>query len=143
MFRYHNTLKCMHFGINKTIENLLSVCWWPNMRQHVSDHIKECISCAAVKDPCRKTRVPMRINMASYPLQRVATNIAGPFPVSRRGNQWAICFIDHFTKYCYIIAAREERDSSQNIRRGMVDKIRNVEDIPIRSGRQLHERAGE
>ena len=60
MFCFHTSNEGMHFGMNKVSQNLLSVCWWPGLRQDVSEYISRCDSCNKVKEPYRRIRVPMK-----------------------------------------------------------------------------------
>ena len=101
---FHESLEGMHYGIHKCVENLLEVCWWPKLRQDVIDYIEACESCATVKDPQRRTKVPLKSQHADYPMQTISVDVAGPLVESERGNKYLLCFVDHFTRYVDMFA---------------------------------------
>lgn len=109
LYRLHKSVEGMHLGITKTLKTLSEMCWWNGMRKAVEDYVNSCDSCAQIKNPYRRIRVPMKGQYPQHALQTVSCDLAGPFPVSKRGNKWFIVFVDHFTKYCEIVALPDAR----------------------------------
>ena len=46
-----------------------------------------------------KKRAPLQSMKASYPMQRVAVDIAGPFPQTAKGNLYVLVAADYFTRW--------------------------------------------
>ena len=108
MFCFHTSNEGMHFGMNKVSQNLLSVCWWPGLRQDVSEYISRCDSCNKVKEPYRRIRVPMKTQVATYPMETVSSDITGRLPCTERGNCYVIGFRDSFTRFCVLVAIPDQ-----------------------------------
>lgn len=103
LHKFHSSIEGMHLGIEKTTKNLLTVCYWERMRKDVETYLANCDSCARIKNPHQRIRVPMKGQMTNHVLETVCSDIAGPLPVTTRGNKWIIVFIDQFSKYCEIL----------------------------------------
>jgi transposase InsO family protein len=104
LHRFHASREGMHLGVDKTAMNLSSVCYWKGMRSDIQDYIRSCDSCARVKNPNQRIRVPMKNFPPSHVLETVCSDLCGPFPVSDRGNRWIVVFTDQFSKFCEIQA---------------------------------------
>ena len=51
-----------------------------------------------LKDLKKKARAPLGRYIVSVPMDRVATDITGPFPVSEKGFKYILVIQDHFSK---------------------------------------------
>ena len=51
------------------------------------------------RDLKRKQRVPMKQFIVGAPLERIAVNVLGPFPVSEKGNKYLLIIGDYFAKW--------------------------------------------
>ena len=88
-----------HLGLKRTLCRLKQRVYWVGLRRDVRDWCRTCKVCAAKKGPARKTRAPLQLYQAGAPMQRMAVDIAGPFPRTRRGNRFICVAMDYFTKW--------------------------------------------
>ena len=58
-----------------------------------------CPVCASRKTPSPKARAPLTSIKTGYPLQIVAMDIMGPFPMSAQGNRYILVVSDYFTRW--------------------------------------------
>ena len=89
-----------HLGIERTLEKLRKRYYWPFMTSDVTKFCKACEVCESRKAPVPTPRAPLVQDSASFPLERVAIDIMGPLPESRRGNRYIVVVCDYFTKWC-------------------------------------------
>ena len=95
----HGSVSSGHMGIKKTLQRLRKRSYWVGMRRDVQEWCRMCDVCAAKKGPPRTPQAPLQIVGVGAPMQRVAVDIAGPFPVSSAGNRYIVVVIDYFTKW--------------------------------------------
>ena len=88
-----------HLVIKRTLCRLRQHVYWVGLRRDVQDWCCICKACAAKKGPTRKARAPLQLYQASAPMQRMAVDIAGPFPHTQRGNRFTCVAMDYFTKW--------------------------------------------
>ena len=98
-----------HLGVNKTIDRVRERFYWLHMRQDVEDWCRRCSSCAASKGPRVRSRGELQKYVVGAPFERVAMDIAGPFPVSDGGNRFILVVMDYFSKWpeAYAISNQE------------------------------------
>ena len=60
---------------------------------------KKCVVCAGSNGPHRKRKAPMRQYNVGSPFERIAIDVAGPFPESNDGNKYIIVVMDYFSKW--------------------------------------------
>jgi len=88
-----------HAGVKRTLCRLRQRVYWIGLRQDVQDWCRACRVCAAKRGPARKTRAPLQLYQAGAPMERIAVDIAGPFPRTRKGNRFLCVAMDYFTKW--------------------------------------------
>ncbi|KAL7883281.1 hypothetical protein SRHO_G00009390 [Serrasalmus rhombeus] len=88
-----------HFGITKTLGRLRQRFWWPGCRADVELHVHCCDICAAKKGPAKAARAPLQPMQSGSPMERVAVDVLGPFPITDAGNRFIIVAMDYFTKW--------------------------------------------
>ena len=73
---------------------------WPGQRVDVEQWCNRCQLCNTRKSPAQ-ARAPMQsTDFVSRPMQRIAMDIVGPFPETRRGKVTFWCMVcDYFTKW--------------------------------------------
>ena len=99
LHQLHNSPTGGHLGITKLYEKARSRFYWPKMRGSVRDWARECLECAKQKAPSKTPVAPLKQQIFGVPLERVAIDITGPFPVSTAGNRYIIVITDYFTKW--------------------------------------------
>lgn len=101
----HERIK--HLGYKKCATNLTKWYWWPGLAEKVKAVLKSCEVCKQIKDPNRKTLVPMgRKPIPSYPFQLISIDHFGPLPRSYKGNSMIFVVIDNFSKFIFLKALR-------------------------------------
>ena len=68
------------------------------MKEYVRFWILKCTVCGARRGLKKKARAPLGIYIVGAPMDRVATDITGPFPVSEKGFKYILVIQDHFSK---------------------------------------------
>jgi hypothetical protein len=76
-----------HLGISKTLEKARTRFYWPRQRQDIEDWCNQCEICSSRQSPTPKHRVPLQLQLAERPMERVAMDILGPLPETARGNK--------------------------------------------------------
>ena len=95
----HDKVSGGHLGVTKTLAKIRERFYWPTYKEDVEDWCRRCTTCAAVKGPQTRSRGRMRKYNVGYPFERIAVDIAGPFPVSDDGNRYVLCIGDYFSKW--------------------------------------------
>ncbi|KAJ8037598.1 hypothetical protein HOLleu_18448 [Holothuria leucospilota] len=95
----HNSISSAHLGINKTLKKVQRDYYWYKMKDDVKNWIRKCKTCGARKRPNRTPRAPLKVFSVGSPMDRVAVDILGPFPVSARGNKYVLVIGDVFTRW--------------------------------------------
>ncbi len=103
-YHMHSSSLSAHLGKTKTSEKLLQRYYWFDCRTDINNYIKRCDSCAASKSPSRKPKGPLGDMSVGAPLDRLATDILGPLPVTARGNKYILVVTDCFSKWVEIFA---------------------------------------
>lgn len=103
----HDSERSCHFGRYKTIEKTRSAYYWPRMRLDISEYVRKCEVCKAMK-PYNQSTTPPAGNFveAIRPFRIIATDICGPFPLSKNQNQYLLVAVDIFSKFTVLKAVR-------------------------------------
>ena len=92
------TVSC-HLGEDKTLARVKEKFFWPGYSSAVKEWCKTCVNCATRKAPTHKRRYPLQNILTGYPMQMVATDIMGPFPITTHGNKYILVASDYFTRW--------------------------------------------
>lgn len=68
------------------------------MVRDVREYVQKCEICEERKNPPNKKRHFLQKYVVGGPFERIATDIAGPFPTTERGNRYILVVGDYFTK---------------------------------------------
>ncbi|KAI4901978.1 hypothetical protein NFI96_025061 [Prochilodus magdalenae] len=88
-----------HFGVTKTLRQLRQRFYWPGCRADVELFVHCCDLCTAKKGPVGRSRAPLQSLRSGAPMERVAVDVLGPFPVTEDGNRYVLVAMDFFTKW--------------------------------------------
>jgi hypothetical protein len=88
-----------HLGVNKTIDKVRQRYYWLHSRDNVERWCPQCDNCAANRGHRTRARGQMHQYNVGAPFERVAIDIAGPFPWSDRRNRYLLIAMDYFTKW--------------------------------------------
>jgi hypothetical protein len=95
----HGGTSGAHFGVNKTLGKIRERFYWVNARHDIETWCRKCATCAASKGPRTRSRGLMKQYNVGAPFERIAFDIAGPFPVTDSGNKYIMVVIDYFSKW--------------------------------------------
>ena len=95
----HNGVSGGHFGVNKTLNKVRERFYWISSRQDVEAWCRKCKVCAATKGPQTRSRGQLKQYNVGAPFERIAIDIAGPFPVTKDGNKYILVAMDYFSKW--------------------------------------------
>ena len=95
----HDNVNAGHLGINKTISRVKRHFYWYRMKESVKLWIRNCTKCGSRKSPVNPPKAGIRSYQVGAPLDRVCTDILGPFPCLGRGNKYILLVGDYFTRW--------------------------------------------
>ena len=108
MHQMHNSLLSGHLGQKKTREKVLQGYYWHGVRENVNLWVLRCEICGANKPPATNPKAPLGSMLIGAPLDRLFTDIVGPFPVTKRGNIFILVVTDHFAKWVDIFSIPDQ-----------------------------------
>ncbi len=91
-----------HLGQKKTRARLLQGFYWFGARTDVNNWVMQCHTCGQVKPPAHPQHKAIGQMPVGGPLDRLATDVLGPLPETKRGNRYILVVTDHFTKWVEI-----------------------------------------
>ncbi|CAC5404170.1 unnamed protein product [Mytilus coruscus] len=109
---FHDVPSAAHLGVDKTLKKLKNGFYWPNMKEYVQAYCRSCDSCFARKPKKESTKAPLGTYISGEPMERVALDIFGPLPLTKRSNKYILVISDLFTKWTEAIALPNQESSS-------------------------------
>lgn len=133
---YHDSTTGGHLGTKKTLGKLRQRFYWPGMRSDVKEWCKACTMCCAKRGPPRAGAAPLQLYVSGAPMERVAVDIAGPLPVTKRGNRYICVAMDYFTKWPEAFALPSQ--DAATVAQGLIDNFFSRFGVPF----ELHSDQG-
>ena len=96
---YHDVPSAGHLCAEKVLEKIQRQFYWPKMSDTVQDYVKKCDKCAMRKMTKSSKHAPLGRYNVGEPMERVAMDILGPLPVTKKGNKYVLVVTDLFTKW--------------------------------------------
>ena len=112
LYHIHDSLLGGHLGQKKTREKALQRFYWSGIRENCNNWVSKYDECAKAKHPPRKPHAPLGEMPVGAPLDRLATDILGPFAESTQGNMYVLAVTDYFTKWVEIFAIPDQSAAS-------------------------------
>ena len=84
-----------HQGVTKTKNRVLQRYYWPGVFKAVAQYCELCQRSTPWK-PVRAEMIPMPL--MSCPFERMAMDLIGPLPRSRKGNWFVLTIVDYATR---------------------------------------------
>ena len=106
--------------------------YWCNMYKDVSYWCRICSTCGSRKMPHRHAKAPMKQYNVGYPMERIAVDISGPYPVSKKGNKYLFVVSCYFTKWVDEIPMKTQEASY--VATKLVNRFISIFGVPM----QLH-----
>ena len=74
-----------HFGVDKTIDKVSEICWWPGYTKDIQTYIHTCQQCARKKQPKNPIQADLQSIPIGGPMEMLAMDFVGPLPTSNKG----------------------------------------------------------
>ena len=132
----HSSVTAGHLGIRKTTQKVLQRFSWFKLRQDITYWCNTCDQCARRKTPPRKAKAPMTQYNVGMPLERIAIDLQGPYPKSKRGNKYILVVGDYFTKWVDAIPLKNT--TAEYVAKKLVNKFISIFGVPL----ELHSDQG-
>jgi hypothetical protein len=108
----HGGTSGRHLGVNKTIDKVQHRYYWFHLRGDVERWCQQCDTCAASRGPRTRSLGLMHQYYVGALFERLAIDIAGPFPESDSGNRYLLVAMDYFTKWPEVYAIPNQEAST-------------------------------
>lgn len=106
-----------HVGLDKVIQNLNKLYWFPSMREKVKAHINNCLRCVEFSPMSGKQEGFLRsIKKGNLPFHTIHIDHMGPLEKSTQGNKHLLVIVDAFTKFTKLYACKSTK-SEETIRK--------------------------
>ncbi|CAG2204118.1 unnamed protein product [Mytilus edulis] len=117
VFKYfHDVPSAGHLGPDKMLSRIQQLFYWPAMKSSMTRYCKECDQCAARKS-LKRNKAPLGQYLVGEPMERVAIDILGPLPLTKRQNRYVLVLCDCFSKWteAYAIPDQESLTIARTI----------------------------
>ncbi|KAK3085543.1 hypothetical protein FSP39_005031 [Pinctada imbricata] len=108
LFHNHESMMSGHLGANRTWKKTHAKLYWYEMRKDIAIYVQKCDNCAVNKPLPKSPKSPLGSTLVSAPLDRLAIDIMGPLPRTKRGNRYILVIIDCFTKWVEIFPIMDQ-----------------------------------
>ena len=92
-----------HFAERKMYSTLKKKYWWNRMHADIRQQCRTCLTCASRKGPGRSVHPFLQPILVGGPFHRVGVDVL-QLPLTFSGNQYAVVFMDYFTKWPQVFA---------------------------------------
>lgn len=92
----HDDLLGGHRGVDATLATIQNVVTWPQLREDVRTHVRECAVCQKMRAKPRE--VSPGTTMAETPFESIYIDCFGPLPESN-GYKHVLCMVDRFSAW--------------------------------------------
>ena len=96
-----------HLGRNKTIKRITRHFYWPSVFRDVTEYCRRCPECQRTAKGSQRKVPLIPLTVMEEPFQRIAVDVVGPLPWSRRGHQYILVACDYATRYPEAMALRK------------------------------------
>ena len=105
----HDAVTSAHLGVKKTTQKIKRQFYWYRLKETVRDWVRKCAKCGARKRPHKTPRAHLEDYRVGAPMDRLVTDILGPFPISDNGNKYILLVGDQFTKWMEAYAIPDQK----------------------------------
>lgn len=96
-----------HFSVDKTVERIENLYWFPRVRYTVKKYIKNCINCIYFKNKGGPKEGGLHpLPKFAQPFHTLHMDHLGPFVTTKRKNKYLLVIVDAFTKFVFIFAVK-------------------------------------
>ena len=87
-----------HMGRDRTTSRVLRRFYWPSLFQDMAVYCKSCPACQ--KTSKGRNRAPLiSMPIMGEPFQRIAMDLVGPLPKTKRGHRYMLVIVDYASRY--------------------------------------------
>lgn len=100
----HDAPAAGHLGIGRTLERLKTYHYWPHMRRDVTNYVNACEACQ--RNKASNQRIPgllQPLEIPTAPWETITMDLIGPLPVSPKGHDAILVFVDKLTKMVRLV----------------------------------------
>ena len=119
-----------HLGRRRTKYQVQRRAYWPGWNDTVVSVLRKCEPCATYHRGKAPKQTPLKPFVAGEPWEVVSIDITGPHPRSRRGHEYILTVVDHFTKWAEAIPIRNH--TATTVARVLFDNIFSRLGMPLR-----------
>jgi hypothetical protein len=95
-----------HLGRRRTKFQVQLRAYWPGWSDDVVRILKQCSPCAQYHRGKAPKQTPLKPFVAGEPWEVVSIDITGPHPRSRKGHEYILTLVDHFSKWAEAMPIR-------------------------------------
>jgi len=103
---FHSSGLLGHPGRNRTYDLLASRYYWEKLRSDTEQWVRDCALCARCKALVHTTAGLLGMRLISTPCEVLGIDLVGPWPTTRRGNNFILTVLDFFTHWVWFIPIR-------------------------------------
>lgn len=97
LWHFHDLPISGHQGVSKTTKRVdLSSYFRSNFHREISDYVKSCNICEGKKNPSKKKRHFVKSYVSGRRFEKIAADLARPFPTSENKNIYNLVVADYF-----------------------------------------------
>ncbi|KAE9292058.1 hypothetical protein PR003_g24861, partial [Phytophthora rubi] len=117
----HDSVFACHLRTPQTYAKIAANYWWPDMRAWVRRWVQSCRDCGTRKARAKEVIPPLRSQGVGDAGDRWALDVAGPLPVTDKGNRYVVAAVDYATRYAVVAAVPSHR--APDIANFIVEKL--------------------
>jgi len=106
IYSYFHVYMGNHLGINRTIDSINKIFYWPNSRAYITQRVHNCLTCQKSKTDLTGTKGKLSSIVPRYPGETIFIDTVGPLVPSFGYNYILIC-VDGFSRYTWLIPLRK------------------------------------
>jgi RNase H-like domain found in reverse transcriptase/Integrase zinc binding domain/Integrase core domain len=110
--RFHENRLSGHLGLPKTLFRIKQRFTWPKMNGQIKEAIENCLLCARRKAHGTRKMPLQPMPVGNYLFERVAMDLVGPVPESRKGNVYILVCGEYVSRYIEAIPLKDQQAST-------------------------------
>ena len=96
-----------HLGKDKTLTRISRRFFWPTLSQDVASYVRSCPACQRTRQK-KGEKAPLQpMPIMGNPFERIAMDVVGPLPKTRKGHEYILVVSDYATRYPEAIPLRK------------------------------------
>ena len=93
-----------HLGAERMYQLMRDKVIWPSMRRDIFEYVADCIRCNLNgKHKLRRHGKLRETPQPNTPGLMISIDLAGPLPLTERGNKYLLCIIDHCSRFTVVV----------------------------------------